>query len=366
VTDERILVVNPGSTSTKVALFEGCAARFTEDALHGAAELARFPRVLDQYDLRARAVEEALAAHGVALASLACIVGRGGPLKPLGGGVYLADDELLRELREGKVAEHVSSLGGLIARHLADPLGIPAYIADPVSVDEFDPLARFSGLPELPRVSLHHALNGKAVAWAWAEAQGRRYEEVSVIVAHLGGGITIGAHRRGRVVDVNNANDGGPFSPERAGTLPLTGLVKIVAGAGVPYGELKSRFVGRAGLVAHLGTNDAREVEARIAAGDARAARVYEAMAYGIAKEIGAMAAVLHGRVDAILLTGGLAHSERLTAWIEERVSFIAPVRRYPGGREMEALALHGLRALRGEVTPLRYGEVEVSTDPFA
>lgn len=346
---QRILVVNPGSTSTKVALFENDTPLLQETLRHDAAELAAFAHIADQYAFRRDSVLRWMEQNGVALSGLSAVVGRGGLFRPLESGTYRVNAAMLAEMREPGPREHASNLGVLIAQEIAERAGVPAFTVDPVSVDEFDDLARISGLAEVERKSLSHALNIKAVARRAAADQGRRYAEMNMIVAHLGGGISVTAHRRGRMVDVNNALDAGPFSPERSGTLPLTDLIEMCYAGRYTKEELKKRLVGRGGLVSHLGTNSTIEVEQRIAAGDERARLVSQAMAYQIAKEIGAMATVLKGQVEAIVITGGVARWQELVAWIRERVAFIAPVLVYPGEDEMLALAQGALRVLRGE-----------------
>ncbi len=341
-----ILVINPGSTSTKIALYKGEEPYKELDITHSAADLAGFGNNLEQLDFRFSAVEKALADWGCKPSDLKAAIGRGGPLKPLSGGVYHVGESLMSDLQSGKLVDHASILGGLIACRVAKTAKIPAFIADPVSVDEFDDIARISGYPEIPRISLSHALNIKSVVAEVAREDGKKPEDVNYIVAHLGGGISIAAHRKGRQVDVNNANDAGPFSPERCGTLPLGGLLKMAFSGKYTMNELKKQLVGKGGLVAHLGTSDCREVVKRIEAGDAKAKLVLEAMAYTIAKEIGAMATVLKGEIDAIILTGGIAQNPYVVRCITERVSFLAPVRMKPGQNELKALAAHACRAL--------------------
>ncbi len=353
----RLLVINPGSTSTKVAVYEEEQPFFVETLRHSSQELGAFAHILDQYDFRLQTILDLLEARGVPLASLTATVGRGGLLRPIPSGTYRVNDKMVAELlRRNKEREHASNLGAPLAFEIAKRVGIPAFIVDPVCVDEFDEIARISGLPEIERKSLSHALNLKATARRAAQELGRPYTEINLVVAHLGGGISVSAHRRGRMVDVNQALDGtGPFAPERAGGLPVGDVVRICFGV-APYEGLKltyeqmfRKLAGQGGLVAHLGTNDAVEVERRIAAGDEHARLIYEAMAYQIAKEIGAMATVLHGQVEAIVITGGLAYSEMLLGWIRERVAWIAPVLVYPGEDEMLAMAQGALRVLRGE-----------------
>lgn len=350
-----VLAVNPGSTSTKIAVFGDDSALFTVTIKHSAAELAPFHRVYEQYDFRKALVEAALKQHGFDVGKLNAVVGRGGPVKPLASGTYKVNEKLVHDLYTKVQTEHVSLLGGLIARGIADPLGIPAFIVDPVSVDEFIPLARITGLPEISRRSLFHALNMKAVAHQVAKDLGMPYESLTLIIAHLGGGISVGVQQRGRMIDVTNPNESGPFSPERAGALPTGDLIAMCFSGRYTYEEMKQKLVGHGGLVAHLGTNDAREVEARIAAGDQHAALIYEAMAYQVAKEIAAMATVVNGDFDAIVLTGGMAYSERLVQWITQRVSFLGRVLVYPGEDELQALAAGALRVLRGEEAPREY-----------
>ncbi len=358
----RVLTINPGSTSTKIAVYDDESPFFVETVRHSSEELTTYPRIPDQYAFRRDAVLRLLADHGVALGSLDAVVGRGGILRPIESGTYRVNENMLAELRAPKEREHASNLGAIIADEIARQVGVPAFIVDPVCVDEFEPIARISGLPEIERRSLSHALNLKMVARRAAKELGRAYSEVNLVVVHMGGGISVAPHKRGRQVDVNQALDGtGPFSPERAGGLPVGDVLRMAYS--VPpydethytYEELFKKIAGRGGLVAHLGTNDATEVERRIANGDEHARLIYEAMAYQIAKEIGLMATVLKGEVDAIVLTGGLAHSEMLLGWIRERVAWIAPMLVYPGEDEMLAMAQGALRVLRGEEQAREY-----------
>lgn len=346
----RILAVNPGSTSTKIAFFEDETQRFSETAAHAVDALRAFQRISDQYDFRVHAVESFLARYHIAIPSLDAVVGRGGLLRPVEGGTYAVNDRMVEDLRNAERGEHASNLGGLIARSLADKAGVPAYIVDPVVVDELEDVARVSGLPQTPRRSIFHALNQKAVARAAALELKRSYSDVNLIVAHLGGGISVGCHRRGKVVDVNNALDGdGPFSPERAGGIPSGQLMDLCfSGRHSPI-ELKKMLTGRGGMVAHLGTNDLREVKERIGAGDVRARLVYDAMLYQIIKQIGASAAALDGDVQAIVLTGGLAADPEFAGGIAEKVAWIARVVTVPGEQEMASLCQGVLRVLRGQ-----------------
>ena len=342
----RILVINPGSTSTKIALFTGLDQDKIVEISHLSSDLGRFKSNLEQVEFRSGSLRNALTNWGVEVRYMAAIIGRGGPLKPLSGGVYRVGEALMSDLRSGKLVDHASILGGILAYTLAKQHGIPSFIADPVSVDEFDDVARISGLPELPRLSLSHALNIKAVVAEVAREAGKKPEEMNYIVAHLGGGFSIAAHKQGRQVDVNNANDAGPFSPERVGTLPLSGLLKMCFSGKFTHDELKKKMVGKGGLIAHFGTADVREIDKRIDAGDKKAKLILEAMAYQISKEIGAMATVMHGKVDGIILTGGVTFLKRITDWITERVKFIAPVILKPGQNEMKALARHAVVGL--------------------
>lgn len=352
----RLLVVNPGSTSTKVAVYEGEQPLFVDTLQHSSQEIGAYRHILDQYDFRLDLILTLLRERQVPLASLAAVVARGGLLRPIPSGTYRVNDKMASELRRrDKEREHASSLGALLAGEIAGRAGVPAYIVDPVCVDEFDDLARVSGLPEIERRSLSHALNLKATARRAAQDLGRAYVDINLVVVHLGGGISVTAHRRGRMVDVNQALDGtGPFAPERSGGLPVGDVVRICygvaqyEGSSLTYEEMFKKLAGQGGLVAHLGTNSAIEVEQRIAAGDGHSRLIYEAMAYQISKEIGAMATVLKGKVEGIVITGGLAHSQMLLDWIRERVSWIAPVLAYPGEDEMLALAQGALRVLAG------------------
>ncbi len=348
----RILVINPGSTSTKIAIFKSLENQYLRTLRHNIDELSHFERIIDQYEFRKKIILDTLKEAKVPVDSIDAVVGRGGLLKPIPGGVYRVNQALLDDLRKEVLGEHASNLGGILANCIAKEAGenIPAFIVDPVVVDELDDIARPSGCPELPRISIFHALNQKAVARRFAREQGVKYEDVNLIVAHLGGGITVGAHKKGKVVDVNNGLDGdGPFSPERSGSLPVGGLVKMCFSRKYEYWQIKKKITGLGGLVAYLGSNNANEIEKRIHNGDKEAKFYLESMAYQVAKEIASYAAVLKGDVNSILITGGLAHSSMVIDWIKERVSFIAPVRIFPGEDEMRALAEGTFFALRGD-----------------
>ncbi|MEW6523151.1 MAG: butyrate kinase [Bacillota bacterium] len=345
--DQVVLVINPGSTSTKLALCTRTATVLATKVEHPTAQLQSFPTVASQFSWRLGLVEEFLAGfHG----QLRAVVGRGGLLRPVPGGTYRVNQKILAELEAGAWGEHASNLGALLAHAVAAPLGLEAFIVDPVVVDELAEHARVSGWPGIERRSVFHALNHKAVARRAAAELGRGYQELALVVAHLGGGITVGAHLEGKVIDVNNGLDGeGPFSPERSGALPVTGLFRLVVGRPGEAAGFLSRVAGRGGLVDHLGTSDAQVVEERIRAGDGRARLVYEAMAYQVAKEIGRAAASLGRRADAVVLTGGLAHSAYLTGLIVPRVAWVAStVLVYAGEEEMLALNAGAWRVLDG------------------
>ncbi|XEQ93068.1 Butyrate kinase 2 [Sporomusa carbonis] len=351
----KILAINPGSTSTKIAVYTNEQPDFEQVIRHNADELKEFSKIIDQYEYRRQLVEKALIDNNVKISELSAVVGRGGPLKPLASGTYVVNDVMVEDLKIGVQAEHASNLGGLLARGIASQTGIPAFIVDPVSVDELEPLARITGMPEISRRSLFQALNLKAVARRVAKDLQQDYNSLTLIMVHLGGGISVGVQRGGRMIDVTNPNDAGPFSPERAGCLPTHDLVKMCFSGNYTISDIRKKLVGNAGLVAHLGTNDGREVEKRITAGDTKATLVYEAMAYQVAKEIGAMATVVSGSIHAIVLTGGLAYSQMLVKMITDRVKFISQVLIYPGENELQALVEGTLRVLRGEEQPKIY-----------
>ncbi|MBE0465677.1 MAG: butyrate kinase [Candidatus Desulforudis sp.] len=352
----RILVINPGSTSTKTAVYEDEHCRWETVLVHPDDQLASFSPVTAQLDYRLSRLSAVLTDKGFEPEGFAAVVARGGLLRPLAGGVYLVDREMEDDLAANRFGEHASNLGAIMARRLAARAGLPAFTVDPVSVDELDGVARFSGLKGLPRVSLSHALNNKAVAREVSARLGRDYTDVNLVVVHLGSGISVSAHRGGRMVDVNNAGSEGPFSLERCGTLPALALIELCCSRQCRRAELAELVTRKGGLYSYLGTRELRRVEEMVAAGDGEAAEVVAAMVYQVSKEIGAMAAVLTGRVDRVVLTGGMAHSRLITAPIAKRVSFIAPVEVLPGEREMEALALGILRVLRGREQALAYG----------
>jgi butyrate kinase len=340
----RILSINPGSTSTKFAVYENEDPILQETVNHTREDLAPFPRLADQFEFRKNAIVDVLTANSIDLASLDAIAARGGDLGPIPSGTYQINAAMVERSRPGR---HASNLAPVIADDLSRQLGIPAYVTDPVTVDEFADIARPSGWPELPRRSGFHALNQKAIARKAAKDLGRPYEAVNLIVAHLGGGISVGAHQAGKIVDVNSL-EGGLFTPERSSPRPSTVIREWYTGKHT-QDEFMKKLSGEGGIYAYLGTKDARDVEKMIAEGNEQAKLVYSAMAYQVCKAVGALAAALRGEVDAIVLTGGIAYSQMFTAWIKERVVYIAPVLLYPGEKELESLAFGALRILRGE-----------------
>lgn len=352
----RIFVINPGGGSTKVALFEDEKLLKYKELRHSVEELKKFPNTISQKDFRFKDVLNFIEEEKINETKIDAIASRGGPFKSLESGVYRINDQVVSDVLYGRVqADHPSNLGVVMAMELSKMLGCPSFFVDPVSVDEFDDISRLSGLRELPRKSLLHALNTKYVSRKLAESEGKEYESLNLIVAHLGTGISISASRKGRIVDVNNANDGGPFSPQRTGTLPTTGLIELCFSGKYSKQELLSKTIRFGGLVDYLGTDDLEEVISRIAKGDKDADLVYRAMVFQIAKEIGAMACVLKGQVDFIILTGGMSKSTKLQQDLMEYIKWIAPVRVYPGENEMEALAYGVMKVLKGEIIPKNY-----------
>jgi len=343
-----ILVINPGSTSTKLAIFEEDRLIVEKTLRHESKELEPFARMADQYAFRNQMILDFLKEAGYRVPQFSAVIGRGGLVRPIAGGTYRVNEGMLEDLRTGRYGEHASNLGAILAAELVGDLPIPTLIADPVVVDERIPVACYSGYPSIQRKAIFHALNQKAVARAVAKTLGKTYDRCNLIVAHMGGGISIGAHQNGKVIDVNNALDGdGPFSPERSGTLPLTQLIDLCFRGDISLTEMRKKIKGKGGLVAYLGTTDARAVQQRIRDGDAYAKEVYHAMAYQIGKWIGKMAAVLKGKVDQTVLTGGLAYDQAfLVPWISEMVEYIAPITVIPGGDEERALAESALRVL--------------------
>lgn len=352
------MVINPGSTTTKIAIYDNAEPLFEKNLSHSSDELAAFSSVVSQFDFRKKAILAALAEEVVAVEGIDAVIGRGGLLRPIPSGVYEVNEPMCRDFRSSAYGEHASNLGGLLALEIASLTPVPrAYIADPVVVDEMDDVARISGHPLFPRRSVFHALNHKAVARRYAAEIGRSYEDMNLIVAHMGGGVSVAAHRQGRVVDVNNALEGdGPFSPERVGALPAMQVARLCFSGEYTPKEVDRMLKGCGGLVAHLGTNDMRVALQQVADGDAQSMAVVKSFCYAVSKAVGEMAVVLCGKADAILLTGGIAHSELICDTIGSRVSFIAPLKIYGGEDEMSALAANALNAVRGEVKPGEYG----------
>lgn len=344
----RILSINPGSTSTKVALYENEEPHFVTNIVHTAKELADYDKITAQLAFRRDRVVEELENKRVEMGGLSAVVGRGGLLPPVHAGGYLVNRVMKDLLLGDQLGAHASNLGALIADAIASPLGIPAYIYDAVSSDEFNELARITGIPEITRRSYCHVLNSKAMCRKYAAYHGKAYEDLNLLVAHLGGGISISAHQKGLIID-SISDDGGPFAPERSGSVPLNYIVDLCFSGRYTEAEIKKKIRGGGGLKALLGTADCREVEERIALGDDYANLVYRAMGYQIAKGIGNLCTVFDGPIDAIILTGGVAYSEMMSNMIIRRVEFLAPVAVMPGENEMESLSLGALRILRGE-----------------
>ncbi|SHJ70851.1 butyrate kinase [Dethiosulfatibacter aminovorans DSM 17477] len=344
------LVINPGSTSTKIAVFDNTSMIFEKTLRHSVEELGKYEKIIDEFEFRKNIILDALKENDIEVKDLAAVVGRGGLLKPIAGGTYAVSPEMLEDLKSASRGEHASNLGGVLAHEIAGEENLPSFIVDPVVVDEMEPISRLAGHPRFERKSIFHALNQKAVGRRAARELGRKYEEVNLVVAHLGGGISVGAHKAGRIIDVNNALDGeGPYSPERSGTLPSGDLVKLSFSGEAGIDEVKKMIKGSGGLTAYLGTNDARAISGMCEKGDENARLIYEGMAYQVAKDIGAYSVVLEGRVDAIVITGGIAYDKEFVSWIEKRVGFIADIIVFPGEDELEALAEGGLRVLTGE-----------------
>jgi len=352
----KSLIINPGSTSTKIGVFEDETLLFEETLRHSTEEIAQYDSIVDQKDFRRKIIIDLLASKNFDIKSLNVVVGRGGMLKPIPGGTYAVTEELLEDLKKGVQGQHASNLGGILAKEIADSIGVPSYIVDPTVVDELIPIARYSGVPELPRVSIFHALNQKAVAKRYAKEVGKPYETLRLIVVHMGGGVSVGAHENGKVIDVFNALDGdGAFSPERAGGVPSGALIKMCFSGKYTEKEVYGKVLGNGGLNAYLGTNDMREVTKRAKEGDEKAAETKQAFIFQVAKDIGSMACVLNGKVDQILVTGGIAYGEDIVAALKERAEWIAPFTVYPGEDELLALAQGALRVLRGEEELKKY-----------
>lgn len=352
----KILAINPGSTSTKLALYDDEQPLMVLVLRHPAEEVAQFANVIDQLDWRRGLILEALSEKGFDIHDLSAVIGRGGLIKPVPAGVYEVNSRMRDDLCNAPM-KHACNLGGLLAAQIAGMAGVKAYIADPPVVDEMDDMARITGMPQCPRKPIFHALNHKAIARMHCDREGIVYEDSNLIVVHMGGGISVAAHRQGRVADVNNALDGdGPFAPDRAGSIPSSELIKVCySGQYATKEELIKYISSKGGLVAYLGTNSVQEIVERIEQGDQQARQVLEAMCYNIAKQIGAMAAAMKGRVDGILLTGGIAYNKPVVDFIEEYCGFIAKISVYPGENELESLMLNALVVLRGVITPSEY-----------
>lgn len=352
----KILAINPGSTSTKIAVYEDERELFTTVLEHPVEEIEKYDSTQDQFEMRKNVVMSFLKEKGFNINELSAVVGRGGMLPPVKSGAYIVNDLMIKTLREKPVMEHASNLGAPIAYEIAKSIGVNAYIYDSVRTDELKEIARISGMPDIPRTSTSHVLNTRAMAIKLANKVGKQYDEMNFIVAHLGGGISINVHEKGKIVDLIS-DDEGPFSPERAGRVPCRDLIELCYSGKYDKKTMHRKLRGNGGIKAYLGTVDAREVERRIEDGDEKAKLIYEAMAYQVAKGIGELATVLEGRVDYIILTGGIAHSKMLTSWIKKRVEFIAPVEMMAGENEMESLAYGILRVLRGEEKAREYTE---------
>ena len=352
----KSLIINPGSTSTKIGVFEDETLLFEETLRHSTEEIAQYASIVDQKDFRKQIILDLLDKKNFDIKSLQVVVGRGGMLKPIPGGTYAVSDELLHDLKIGVQGQHASNLGGILAREIGDSIGVPSFIVDPVVVDELIPIARYSGVPELPRTSVFHALNQKAVAKRFAKEQGKAYDSLNLIVVHMGGGVSVGAHEKGNVIDVFNALDGdGAFSPERAGAVPSGALVKLCYSGKYTEKEVYKKIVGGGGFNAYLNTNDMRDVEKMVEGGDKNAEEIRDAFIFQVAKNIGSMSCVLKGKVDQIIMTCGIAYDKQVIAGLKERVGFIAPVTVYPGEDELLALAQGALRVLNKEEAAKEY-----------
>ena len=352
----KSLIINPGSTSTKIGVFEDETLLFEETLRHSTEEISQYASIVDQKDFRKNIIVNLLNEKNFDINSLNMVVGRGGMLKPIPGGTYAVTDELLEDLKIGKQGQHASNLGGILAREIGDSIGAPSFIVDPVVVDEMMPIARYSGVPELPRTSVFHALNQKAVAKRYANEIGKAYTDLNLIVVHMGGGVSVGAHKNGRVVDIFNALDGdGAFSPERAGSVPSGALIKMCFSGKYTEKEVYKKIVGNGGFNAYMGTNDMRDVEKAVLAGDEKAIEYRDAFILQVAKDMGSMACVLDGKVDQIVVTGGIAYDKGVVAGLKERAEWIAPFTVYPGEDELLALVQGGLRVINGVEEAMKY-----------
>lgn len=352
----KSLIINPGSTSTKIGVFEDETLLFEETLRHSTEEIAQYASIVDQKDFRKQIILDLLEEKKFDIHSLQVIVGRGGMLKPIPGGTYAVTDDLLHDLKIGFQGQHASNLGGILAREIGDSIGVPSYIVDPVVVDELMPIARYSGVPELPRTSVFHALNQKAVSKRYAKEIDAAYDSLNLVVVHMGGGVSVGAHEKGRVIDIFNALDGdGAFSPERAGAVPSGALIKMCFSGEYTEKEVYKKFVGNGGFNAYVGTNDMRDVEKMVESGDEKAKAARDAFILQVAKDIGSMACVLNGKVDQIIITGGIAYDKAVVDGLKERAGFIAPFTVYPGEDELLALAQGALRVINGEEKAMTY-----------
>lgn len=352
----KSLIINPGSTSTKIGVFEDETLLFEETLRHSTEEIAQYASIVDQKDFRKNIIINLLKEKDFDINSLNMIVGRGGMLKPIPGGTYAVSDALLEDLKIGVQGQHASNLGGILAREIGDSIGVPSYIVDPVVVDELMPEARLSGVPELPRLSVFHALNQKAVAKRYAKEAGKAYDSLNLIVVHMGGGVSVGAHKAGKVIDVFNALDGdGAFSPERAGGVPSGALIKLCFSGKYSEKEIYKKICGNGGFNAYVNTNDMRDVAKMVDGGDEHAKLVRDAFILQVAKDMGSMACVLEGKVDQIIITGGIAYDKYVVSQLKERAGWIAPVTVYPGEDELLALVQGGLRVLNGEEKAMEY-----------
>ncbi len=351
----KSLIINPGSTSTKIGVFEDETLLFEETLRHSTEEISQFSCIVDQKDFRKTIILDLMKEKNFDIHTLDVVVGRGGLLKPIPSGTYEVSDELLEDLRMGKQGEHASNLGGLLAREIADEIGVKSYIVDPVVVDELIPEARYSGVPEIQRISIFHALNQKAVAKRYAKENGKAYEDLNLIVVHMGGGVSVGAHLKGKVIDVFNALDGdGAFSPERAGGVPIGGVIKMCYSGEYTEKEVYKKFVGNGGLNAYLKTNDMRDVM-KMAETDGYAKEVRAAFIHQVSKDIGSMACVLKGQVDAIIVTGGIAYNDYINVELKKAAEWIAPFTIYAGEDELLALVQGALRVMSGEEKAMEY-----------
>lgn len=352
-----VLVINPGSTSTKIAVYNKSGKEIINETLrHNSAELAKYEKIIDQYHFRTTAIKDILSKNNISSKDFMFVVGRGGLLKPIPGGTWTVNSKMIRDLKKAERGEHASNLGAITAYDIAKEVKIPSYIVDPIVVDELDDVARVSGTPGIERTSVFHALNQKATARKAAAALGKKYEKINVIVAHMGGGVTVGAHKKGRVIDVNNGLYGeGPMSPERSGSLPAEDVVNMCFSGKYTKSEIIKKIRGKGGVFAYLGTGDMKAVNEEAKKGNKEYKLIFDAMAYQIAKEIGAMAAVLGGKVDCIVLTGGIAFDKSMVKEITNRVKFISKVMVYPGENEMEALFQGAMLSVTGKANLNEY-----------